>query len=1041
MRKVAGIALLAVMFLGVGNAYAGQVDPNLEAILADAGEHEMVDALVYLVDQVDLEALTNELNSVDASRAYRHEIVVRSLQEKAAATQPNLTKLCDIMMTQGRMLEYKPFWVTNVIKVTATPSALRELAAENSVDWVYHNYGIELIDPIEGGSEDPVLASPLPDPENGVAAVRAPEAWALGFRGEGILVANMDTGVMGDHEALASRWAGVADPRYAGHPEWAWYDPYAGQNDFPYDNHGHGTHTMGSVCGGAPGLEIGVAPGALWMASAPIDRGGGIPGTVADAILSFQWMVDPDGNPGTAWDVPHVCSNSWGVTTFHGYPPCDETFWEFLDACEAAGTVILFSAGNEGTSGLRRPSDRATDEYNVCAVAAVDAHDPSWPIASFSSRGPTYCTPDGSEAIKPDIAAPGVNVYSSWPSGGYTSLSGTSMASPHVNGVAALILQACPNLTVQEVKQIMYDTAVDLGAPGEDNSYGYGMVDAYEAVLLAADMCGPSAPKAYDGAYETGVTTPVNILLQASDYDELPEPITYRIISYPAGATLTDADNGHVIAPGELPYDLVNGLNEVIYTPDGEFWGVDEFQFVADDGGVPPEGGESDPATITVLVKFDAPSITTDTVPTGYLDIPYGPFQLEADQGQPELTWDLAQVGQYGEENLGANNFAYVGVAQNWNDDDESWQYSLPFTFEYYGVDYNQVWVCSNGFLDFSSEASPYQNSNDGLIINNRICPLWDDLRTDRGGDIYIDDSVAGQVTFRWDTVTYSGENQCHHSCTLFADGKIEFNYGPGNTPLTPTVGVSSGDGTRYTLSQYNNAQTLTNADSLRQLPPSDMPDGMYLTTDGQLAGTPTEFGTFEPVVKVTDSLDRSDIKQLTLVIEEEGGVVGMWPPDGAIDARQPSEPDGSEPVGWDYFDVTYAGDVNTLEPGDFAVTELGGDGTPPTIMSVTVMGDDMVRVQLSESIEVLAWTTLTHTESGVYTKVGYLPADVDGDAYSSTFDVLTLIDFLNGIGDLPMWSTDIDRSGTPESFDVLRAIDLLNGGGTYDVYNEATLP
>jgi hypothetical protein len=195
-------------------------------------------------------------------------------------------------------------------------------------------------------------------------------------------------------------------------------------------------------------------------------------------------MADPDGSPFTVFDVPSVCSNSWGLVTSHGYPECDQTFWGFLDACEAAGTVVLFSAGNEGSGGLRRPGDRASDEYRTCAVAAIDPYNSSWPIASFSSRGPTYCTDTGTVAIKPDIAAPGVNTNSAYPGGSYSSLSGTSMASPHVNGVVAIMRQANPDLPVNQVKQIIYDTATDLGSVGKDNDYGYGMIDAYSALQV-----------------------------------------------------------------------------------------------------------------------------------------------------------------------------------------------------------------------------------------------------------------------------------------------------------------------------------------------------------------------------------------------------------------------------------------------------------------------------------------------------------------------------------------------------------------------------
>ena len=241
---------------------------------------------------------------------------------------------------------------------------------------------------------------------------------------------------------------------------------------------------MGSVCGGLPGDQVGVAPGAQWIHAVTVDRET-IEQTVADILVGFEWMVDPDGDPETNFDVPAVCSNSWGFRTQDGYPECDETFWTFLDACEAVGIVILFSAGNEGANGLRRPADRATDEYRTFAVAAVNANIPGWPIAGFSSRGPTTCTPDGSDAIKPDISAPGVSVRSAFPGGGYGTVSGTSMASPHVNGVVALMRQANQELGVPEIKQILYDSAADLGDPGEDNAYGHGMVDAFEAVQAA----------------------------------------------------------------------------------------------------------------------------------------------------------------------------------------------------------------------------------------------------------------------------------------------------------------------------------------------------------------------------------------------------------------------------------------------------------------------------------------------------------------------------------------------------------------------------
>jgi bacillopeptidase F len=501
MRKNCHFIWLAAFVVAcVGVAAAGEIDQGLMEILDNASSGEQISVLVFLNDWVDVQSISDQLSIERAAMQVRHETVVRALQQKAIDTQGPILADLRGLKAAAEIESYREFWIANAIEVTTTKEQIYQIANLPDVERVYFNYEIESIAPVEIKPADQDMITVV---ENGINAIRAPEVWALGITGAGSLVSNIDTGVEGDHPALASRWAGVADSRYAGHPEWAWYDPFLGINDFPYDNGGHGTHTMGTICGGAPGLEVGVAPGAYWIAAAAIDRGGGIPRTVSDAILSFQWMLDPDGNPSTDWDVPDVCSNSWGVTTSHGYAPCDPLFWSYIDACEAAGTVVVFAAGNEGAGGLRRPADRATDAYRNLAVAAVDANTSGWPIASFSSRGPTFCTPNGLAAIKPDIAGPGVNVRSSYPGQTYAFFSGTSMATPHIAGVVALMRQADPNIAVDAIKQIIYETAFDLGAAGEDNSYGWGMIDAYEAVArVRPDTMPPVAN--FVGAPTTG---------------------------------------------------------------------------------------------------------------------------------------------------------------------------------------------------------------------------------------------------------------------------------------------------------------------------------------------------------------------------------------------------------------------------------------------------------------------------------------------------------------------------------------------------------
>jgi subtilisin family serine protease len=600
------VALVLLMLDGSDTAQAGNIDPDLENIIAKSDAEQTITVLVFLSDQVDLKGITSDLNAQKASRSLRHETVIRALRDKASFSQYDIIKFLEVMRTGGELDGFRTYWIVNAIAVDAAKEAIEVIANRPDVATVYYDYGVGIIDPMD--YQDGGMASGA-GPEIGIVAVRAPEVWALGVTGQGVLVSNIDTGVDGVHPALASRWAGVADPRYAGHPEWAWFDPYLGQNDFPYDGGYHGTHTMGTLCGGLPGDEVGVAPGVHWIASGAIDRGGSVETTVEDIIEAFEWLVDPDGNPATSWDVPNVMSNSWGVHAGHGYTPCDTLFWSYVDACEAAGTVVFFAAGNEGLWGLRRPADRASDSYNTCAVAAVDANLPNWPVTGFSSRGPTYCTPDSSAAIKPDIAAPGGLTRSSIPGGGYAEIDGTSMACPHVTGVAALMLEVNPNLTGDEVKQIIYETAYDLGPPGEDNAYGWGMVDAYEAVMLAIADIVPEPVSTVPVSNQLDVSLMANISIT---FNTLMDETTIN------GSTIVVNARSTGLHTGTFNYD--GSTRTVTFDPDydfdnGEVVTVDLTTGIQSMAGVPLENSYS--WSFTVAVGNESPgTFVTDTVYT-----------------------------------------------------------------------------------------------------------------------------------------------------------------------------------------------------------------------------------------------------------------------------------------------------------------------------------------------------------------------------------------------------------------------------------------
>jgi hypothetical protein len=186
---------------------------------------------------------------------------------------------------------------------------------------------------------------------------------------------------------------------------------------------------------------------------------------------------------------------------------------------------------------------------------------------------------------------------------------------------------------------------------------------------------------------------------------------------------------------------------------------------------------------------------------------------------------DLDDVGdcvEYYAEELIPQEFVGDGTAMGWQADDNSWLYTLPFTFPYFDTDYASVYVCSNGFLDFTNSAPDYWNSEAGFISRVMIAPLWDDLRTDgTGEDIYIHQPTPYSVAIQWFGSTYTGGNPVEVEVILYEDGIIQLNYGDGNTGLSPTIGISKGDGTWYYLSPYNGQSVLTHVDSDLYIPVS----------------------------------------------------------------------------------------------------------------------------------------------------------------------------------------------------------------------------
>jgi subtilisin family serine protease len=486
MRRLLPIVVaLGVMVPLVLSAYAGEIESNFAGYLETLSDDDFASAIVYLRDRPDIRALDAALHAEKAPMRVRHETVMTALREAAQRSQPAVINYLDAKVGDGQVRGYTPYWIMNLVVVSATKAELYRIANRGDVEAIEGNFEATLIENVG----EPYMGSPALGigVTNSLTAINADRVWyELGYTGAGTLIGGLDTGVDGDHPALTDRWRGNWYP-------WdeCWRDALGYGDTYPADYHGHGTHTMGTMCGAghATGDTVGVAFDAWWIADNSINQGVS-PEFDNDVLGAFQWFADPDGNPGTTDDVPDVVQNSWGIDSRFGYDyqDCDYRWQEAIENCEAAGVVVTFSAGNEGPNPQthRSPANICNTPTVNFSVGAVDCENYGWPypIASFSSRGPSDC--DG-VTIKPEVSGPGVSVYSSYPGGGYARMSGTSMAGPHVAGVVALMRQANPNADVATIKTVLMNTSRDLGTAGEDNTYGWGVIDAYAAVVAVME--------------------------------------------------------------------------------------------------------------------------------------------------------------------------------------------------------------------------------------------------------------------------------------------------------------------------------------------------------------------------------------------------------------------------------------------------------------------------------------------------------------------------------------------------------------------------
>ena len=486
MKKFFTFVLL-VLFCICG--YAQTIDPALRQEMSQRSDDEKIKVIVIMKSQYDRQQLGHRAAHY-VTRAERREFVVNELKQFAEASQYDLRRALDEMERNDMTTTPKIIWMANAMYFSATKQAINDMAMRRDVALIGLDEEKHVL-----FDEESTPASNTREITSNVTQVNADQVWNLGYTGQGVVVAVIDSGVNYNHLDLADHlWDGGAEYPHHG------YDFYNNDND-PMDDHSHGTHCAGTVCGdGTAGSQTGMAPDATLMCIKVLSSGGN--GSAATTCYAMQWAAEQGADL-------FSMSLGWANSTI-----AERTL--FRNTCAAlldAGVVGAIAAGNEGDmqgsypipNNVRAPgscpppymdpiqANNAGDLSCAICVGAVNANDNA---ANFTSRGPVtwsntefadYPYTAGSTTdfglIRPDVCAPGVDIKSADYSSntGYSIKSGTSMATPCTAGCISLLLSKNINATPEEICQVLEETAVPL-ATGKSNTYGYGRIDVLAAI-------------------------------------------------------------------------------------------------------------------------------------------------------------------------------------------------------------------------------------------------------------------------------------------------------------------------------------------------------------------------------------------------------------------------------------------------------------------------------------------------------------------------------------------------------------------------------